>query len=103
VAHLIQILLPVYDDAGRPFPAGEFSRVGAELTDRFGGLTAYTRVPAEGLWQEGEGRPTHDDIVVYEVMTDELDRQWWAAFRNVLEERFAQEELVIRAHPIERL
>jgi hypothetical protein len=44
-----------------------------------------------------------DDIVVYEVMTDTLDRAWWAGFRKALERRFAQEELVIRSHAVERL
>lgn len=75
-----------------------------ELTERFGGLTAYTRAPAQGLWSDGDdGPPERDDIVVYEVMVQSLDRGWWKSFRDVLERRFAQEELVVRALPIERL
>ena len=101
--HLVQLLLPVRDNAGRPFPAATFEPVRAELTARFGGLTAYSRAPAEGVWDGGgEGR-ARDDIVVYEVMADALDREWWGAFRAELERRFAQDEVVVRAHPIERL
>jgi hypothetical protein len=100
--HLVQLLLPVFDNAGAPFPASHYASVRAELTDRFGGLTAYTRAPAEGVWTES-GRSARDDIVVYEVMVERLDRTWWAEFRSLLERRFAQDQLVVRAHPAERL
>jgi len=101
--HLVQILLPVYDNDGRPFPVSSYADVRRELTERFGGLTAYSRAPAEGLWRDEGGPPTRDDIVVDEVMTKELDRAWWARLRDRLAERFAQDELLIRAHEIERL
>ena len=101
--HLVQLLLPVFDNDGRSFPASHYAPVRAALTERFGGLTAYTRAPAEGLWREEGAPPARDDIVVYEVMADDLDRVWWTAFRGTLERRFAQEELVIRAHEITRL
>jgi hypothetical protein len=74
--HLVQLLLPLYDNAGRAFPASQYTVVRDELTARFGGLTAYTRAPAQGLWQNEGGAPKRDDIVVYEVMTDTLDRKW---------------------------
>jgi hypothetical protein len=101
--YLVQLLLPVYDNAGRPFPASHYATVRGELAGRFGGLTAYTRAPAEGLWSDGGGPAARDDIVVYEVMVEELDRAWWRRFRSDLEQRFAQVELVVRAQPIERL
>ena len=103
--HLVQLLLPLSDNAGRPFPPSHYAAVRDELAGRFGGLTAYSRSPAEGLWAgDGEGgRPARDDIVVYEVMAGELDRVWWTAFRGALERQFAQEELVVRAHEITRL
>jgi hypothetical protein len=101
--YLVQLLLPVRDNAGRPFPAGTYDAVRAELTARFGGLTAYSRAPAEGVWASDDGGRARDDIVVYEVMADALDRDWWRGFRAELERRFAQDELVVRAHPVERL
>jgi hypothetical protein len=48
--HLVQILLPVYDNASRRFPTDHYNGVRARLADMFGGLTAYTRAPAEGFW-----------------------------------------------------
>jgi hypothetical protein len=101
--HLVQLLLPLYDNDGRAFPPAHYAAVRTTLTDRFNGLTAYTRAPAQGLWSESDGPPKRDDIVVYEVMTDTLDRAWWAEFRRSLERRFAQEELVVRALAVERV
>ena len=101
--HLVQILLPVYDTEGHPFPPVLFRRVSKQLAERFGGLTAYARAPATGLWLERSGHTTRDDVVVYEVMVESLDRQWWVRYRRVLEKTFKQQELVVRAQEIERL
>ena len=102
--HLVQILLPLYDNEGAPVPQLEFRRVSAELAHKFGGLTAFTRAPAEGVWKESDAaHPKHDEIVVFEVMTSGLDRAWWAEYRRDLERRFRQEEVVIRAQAIEQL
>jgi len=100
--HLVQILLPLRVD-GRPVPRERFAEVSGELTERFGGLTAYTRAPASGLWQSPAGDTTADEVVVYEVMVPELDRSWWGDYRGQLEVRFQQEEVVVRAQAIERL
>ncbi|MGV3569056.1 MAG: hypothetical protein ACO1PB_00560 [Ramlibacter sp.] len=98
----MQILLPLQDNQGQPLPHALFAAVREELVERFGGLTAYTRAPASGVWEEG-GAKQRDDIVVYEVMADALDRGWWASYRERLEQRFAQEEIVVRAQAMERL
>ena len=100
--HLVQILLPVQTDAGASAPAELHRTVRQELVARFGGLTAYSRAPAKGLWVEN-GQVDRDDIVVYEVMVDELDREGWARYRAELEQRFAQAEVMIRALPVQRL
>ena len=100
--YLVQLLLPIYDNAGKVFPASYYAPVRDEITRRFGGLTAYTRAPAEGLW-DNTGRPARDDIVVYEVMVEKLERAWWRKFRTDLEKQFAQHELVVRALRMERL
>ena len=93
---LIQILLPLYDNAGEALPAELFSEVRQQLADRFGGLTAYSRAPAQGLWKD-EGETHHDDIVVFEVMAAQLDAGWWGEYRRNLEAKFRQREIVIRA------
>ena len=66
-------------------------------------MTAYANAPARGLWEGDDGRAQRDDIVVHEVMTESLDRRWWARYRGILEARFAQDEVVVRALGIERL
>ncbi len=101
--YLVQLLLPVQDREGRPFERRPFDELVTELTERFGGLTAYTRAPATGLWEEHSGRTVRDQVVVYEVMTEDLDVTWWAALRERLEARLEQDELVVRAHEIRRL
>ena len=96
---LIQILLPLYDNAGRPFKEELFGRVRRELTERFGGLTAFTRAPAQGVWKD-EGETRHDEIVVFEVMAERLDSDWWRAYRQELEQAFRQDEIIIRAQAV---
>jgi len=102
VIHLVQILLPINDRAGKALPSALFGEVRPDLVDRSGGLTAYTRAPAKGLWDEGS-RVDRDDIVVYEVMVEGLDRVWWSQYRTGLAQRFDQEELVVRALATEKL
>ena len=100
--HLVQILLPTHDNDGRPFDASLFGAVRTELIDAFGGVTAHTRAPASGLWHEGS-EVVHDDIVIFETMADGLDAAWWNEYRRSLERRFRQDEVVIRALPMERI
>ena len=99
---LVEILLPLMDNERRPFRQEMFEQVRDELAGRFGGVTAFRRSPAEGVWQEG-GEVKQDEVVIYEVMADTLDRRWWGGYRQELERRFRQEEIVIRASQIERL
>ena len=101
--HLIEILLPLFDGEGRRFPAELFGEVRKELLDHFGGLTAFTRSPAEGLWEAEDGERVRDEVVIFEVMADWIDRSWWRSYRARLEERFAQDEVVVRAREVERL
>lgn len=101
--YLVQILLPLRNRNAAAFARHLFDQVAHELTERFGGLTAYTRAPARGLWEHGNGTTERDDIIVHEVMTEALDERWWAEYRVTLETRFGQDEVVIRALAIHRL
>jgi hypothetical protein len=100
---LIQILLPVYDNEGKRFDPSLFATTREELTDRFGGLTAYMRAPARGVWKTDDGEETTDDIVIFEVMSDDLDAGWWRAFRGSLEARFRQELIIVRALTVSQI
>ena len=93
--HLVQILLPRTDNSGRPFREQEFDKVKEELAREFDGVTAYLRAPAEGLWKQGQNA-SHDDIVIFEVMADEMSLDRWRERRRALELRFRQDRVVIR-------
>jgi len=93
--HLIEIFLPLCDNGGKRFPAGTFAKVREELIDKFGGLTAFSRAPAEGTDTE-RGEERHDELVVFEIMTEQLDRAWWTAWRRQLETTFRQDRILIR-------
>lgn len=101
--HLIQLFLPLYDNAGQAFPATRFETVRTELTDVFGGVTAFVRAPAVGIWEDKGGDVQRDHVVLVEVMVAQLDHGWWARYRQQLQRRFAQDEILVRAIAIERL
>jgi hypothetical protein len=101
--YLIEFLLPTFDNMGRRFPRDEFERIRHELTARFGGVTAFLRSPAAGLWTDDAGNVRHDDLAIFEVMTDAIDREWWRDYREQLERRFRQDEVVMRATSFDRL
>ena len=101
--YLIQLLLPLCDNDGLPFPQSMYLQLRDELANRFRGITTYVRYPAEGIWHEGSVDPMRDEIVIYEVMAQELDREWWQDFRKRLERSFRQESVIVRASRIEVL
>lgn len=101
--HLVQLFLPLRDNAGDALPQPLYHRVRAELTERFGGVTAFIRSPAVGAWEDDRGAVQRDDVVLFEVMADNVDHGWWAAYREDLQRRFQQDEVLIRASAVERL
>jgi hypothetical protein len=98
--HLIQIFLPVRDHNDQAFPRHHYNRVREVLTRQFGGLTAYTRAPAEGLWKDERNAAHRDDIVIFEVMAAELNETWWKQYKQELEQTFSQNEILIRVQPV---
>ena len=100
--YVIEIFLPLLDNEGHAFARKEFDRIRRELTDRFGGVTAFMRAPAEGVWKSDTAE-TRDQMVIFEVMTKTRKRKWWRRFRRELERRFRQEELLVRATKVKRL
>ena len=101
--HLVQILLPINARDGTPLPNEMFAKVRAELTERFGGVTAYSRSPATGLWKREDEGIERDQVIMVEVVVDVFDREWWAAYRERLEQRFGQEEVHARALAMEQI
>lgn len=101
--HLVELFLPLRDNRGQPFPAALYDTVRAELAARYGGVTAFTRAPASGLWEDDDGSVQRDDVVLFEVVVDHLDRGWWGRYRETLEARLRQDEVLVRATAVERL
>jgi hypothetical protein len=101
--YLVQILLPLYDNEKQRFPHSDFDAVRNELTQEFGGVTAFVRSPGEGFWKEGEDRITRDDVQMFEVLTEALSRKWWKRYRKLLEQRFRQDEIVVLASKVKKL
>lgn len=101
--YLVQLVLPTYDNEGAAIGRDLFVQVRRELTNRFGGVTAYTRAPAEGMWESPDGDVHRDDVVVVETMTEQLDRQWWSDYSRELAVRFRQHTILIRALAYESL
>lgn len=100
---LIQILLPVYNNQQKPFPKEKYIQIQNELTEKFGGLTSFMRSPAVGLWKENEQNTVRDDIVIFEVMAEEIELEWWQKYREKLCKLFMQQELIMRASEIQLL
>ena len=59
--YLIQLFLPLYDEKGLVVPEAHFASVRDQLTERFGGITTYSRAPARGFWKD-KGEMHKDDI-----------------------------------------
>jgi hypothetical protein len=87
------------DNDGQPFAQEDFERVKEELASRFEGVTAYLQAPADGLWRKG-AESNADKIVIFEVMTEEIDLREWRDRCTALERRFRQEKVIIRYMPI---
>ena len=98
--HLVELFLPLADNEGSPFTRPIFASVEKELTEMFGGATAYPRAPASGVWKQGSAKTKRDDLVVYEIMTEKIEADWWNYYREKLENIFKQERILIRSHDI---
>jgi hypothetical protein len=80
VMKLIEVFLPLTDNSHWKIGDRHFKALNDELINKFGGLTIHSRSPAQGFYQS-DGTVTHDDLVVLEIMTDQIDRSWWSDFR----------------------
>jgi hypothetical protein len=101
-SYLIEILLPKETGKGELVSKEWFETFLKELTDRFGGATSFLRSQGRGLWHDGR-QTEHDTVVVIEIMTERLARDYWRSLRERLERELVQEEIVVRAQEIIRL
>jgi hypothetical protein len=101
--YLIQFLLPLHDNDKQSFPKDYFDTVRQTLTDRFGGVTAFLRSPASGLWKESDEEFAQDKVVMFEVISSELEGEWWNGYRIELQDKFSQDEVLVWASQIQKL
>src|SRR3569623_318044 len=94
--HLIELFIP------KPPSREGLTSLQNMLVQQFGGVTAYSRAPAQGIDVEG-GKKIEDEIIILEVMTDSLDRAWWSSLRGQLERDLKQREILIRVSEVQRL
>lgn len=90
---LARFYLPLRDNEGAPVPLAMFRGVEAELSTRFGGVTAHLQSPASGLWCDG-GKLRADDVVIFEVLSQTADRGWWKDYRDRLARDFRQKGIL---------
>jgi hypothetical protein len=107
----IEIFVPVADGRAGLYDLRE------DLAARFGGVTAFERAPATGLWREdgqeggqesgqesgqaasapARAQIVREPVVILETMADDFDPNWWRAFREGWEARLGQRQLLVRA------
>lgn len=85
---LIQIILPLRDGQDAPYPASLYDEVRADLGAHFTGVTAHER---------------SDHTMIFEVMVERLEREFWRLYRRELQETFRRELITIRAYRIDLL
>ncbi|MHA4739120.1 hypothetical protein [Dyadobacter sp. MSC1_007] len=94
--YLMQIFIPTRDNDGGRFPEEHYTSLRDELTGRFGGATIYARSPVEGIWKKSSESTDVDQMIIYEVLADEIDNQYWKTLKSHLETLFRQEEILMR-------
>jgi hypothetical protein len=101
--HLIHLLLPLHDNNREPFDPHQFQTVRHELTEKFGGITAFVRTPAVGLWKEDNDNINRDEVIMFEIVSADLNEDWWRDYREKLEAEFRQDEILIWAAKVTKL
>lgn len=100
---LYQLYLPLNYHDGRPIEEDKFSLTQKELVDRFGGLTSTPPgYPLEGLWHSPQG-VVKDDIVIWTVLSQLDEDQFFNEYKEKLRKRFVQEEIFLVKIPAEAL
>lgn len=97
---MARFYLPLRDNAGDAFSPQMFRQVEEELSSRFGGVTAHLEAPASWLWREA-GRTHADEVAIFEVILEAVDRGWWTEFRARLERDFRQKRILMTLQAVD--
>lgn len=100
------IYLPLKYNDGTEIEIEKYEQVEDELLDQFGGVTSVDQKnPLRGLW-ESEERIYYDEIIIFTVIDPDFDRSdegrlFLESYKEILKERFQQEEVLITAQVLE--
>jgi len=100
---LVQIFLPLYNNKKQEFDRSLYDDLQTLLKDQFGGVTFYRNAPIEGLWRDKNGMTNYDELIIAEVMVNDVNKEWWHQFKQLLEQIFSQKEILIRSIGFEKL
>ena len=98
---LFQIFLPLYNVEGEAFSKDLFDDFSKQFSEQFGGITAFSRSPVTGIWKKDGNDSEKDTLIIYEVIADHYDKQYWSATKSVLKHKFSQDEILIRCLTME--
>lgn len=89
------IYLPLLYNDGREIELEKFELTRNELVQTFGGLTVLPGSGfASGFWRIGS--VVHkDQIRIFKVLTAQHDPLFWDSYKNRLQARFEQKEILI--------
>jgi inorganic pyrophosphatase len=99
----VQLFIPLQDLKGKPFPEKHFSDLSTELKENFGGVTVYGRAPVTGQWKQDGEKTITDQLLVYEVLLSNPDKEYWTKLKTQLEEKFRQQELLVLITKVQKL
>ena len=92
---LYQLYLPLTYNDGRSIEEEKFNLTRQELIDRFGGLTTTPPgFPLEGWWHSA-GMVVRDDIVMWTVVTQSDENEFFVAYKELLKQRFVQDMIYV--------
>jgi hypothetical protein len=97
---VVEVFLPLEKPDGSAVGEEVFDRIRGELTDRFGGVTAHLQSPAVGAWKPEAAEVIHDRVVIFEVMIEDVDTEWWRQYRHQLEQELNQQRILARLHQV---
>jgi hypothetical protein len=97
---VVELFIPLEKPDGTPTPPETLERIKSELTERFGGVTAFLQSPAEGAWKPKSRAIIHDRVAIFEVMVRDVDTVWWRGYRQQLEAELEQEQILARLYQV---
>jgi len=91
-----ELLVPLADNEGRPFPWSKIERVGDSLIRRFGGCRCQPLAPHLGLWKH-DGVIYREGLLLFTVDTPRSDESldWMLDYQQRLKRQFHQLEIYV--------